>query len=453
MKFFNSQCFLDFEQAIWETDPELLVMDQILDENPHIIKIAASCFPNAHPESQARVGRGGMTLEQVVRAAIYYRYKKLTFIELSDKTIDSKKGRTFMKMKPNQYFSPQALQENIAKISTETLEKIHEAVVSYGIEIGVDNGQKMRTDSTAIASNIRKPSNASLLWDCIRVGYRLLDRTQKLLKIENYRCYQKSAKKLFFKIVNTHKKEKRHPLFVRLIQSQERCQRQAFDALKRLSKITFNDAQREKNRQKYVEALTDLLPKMQIVHDMAYRREILGEEVAVSDKIFSIFEDHTNCVVKGQRDIIFGHKINFASGKSNLIFDCIQELGNPSDSSYFSKTIDNLNIKYNITPRDFAGDGGYASKANLDYATAKGIVNIVFNKVKGSMKNIASSPKMETMLKKWRAGMEAIISNFKRGLDASRCPWKGWEHFKCFVLWNLITFNLRVISRYILEKL
>jgi IS5 family transposase len=60
---------------------------------------------------------------------------------------------------------------------------------------------------------------------------------------------------------------------------------------------------------------------------------------------------------------------------------------------------------------------------------------------------------METMLKKWRAGIEAVISNFMRGLNASICPWKGWEAFKCFVLWRVITFNLRVIAKFLLTEL
>ena len=68
------------------------------------------------------------------------------------------------------------------------------------------------------------------------------------------------------------------------------------------------------------------------------------------------------------------------------------------------------------------------------------------------MQNVASSQKMETMLKKWRSGIEALISNFKRGLNAAKCTWKGWEAFKQFVLWNIITFNLRVISRSILGQ-
>lgn len=453
MKFFKAQYSLDFEQAIWEHDPELLIMDQVLEQNPQIILLAAPCFPKAHSELKASVGRDGMTLEQVVRCAIYQRHKKLRYRQLSEHTEDSKKGRSFMKMEYNQYFSHQTLQENISKITSEVLENIHIAITQYAIDLGVDDGQKVRPDSTTIKTNIHYPTDASLLWDCIRVSCDLLKKTKQLLKDFIFRSYQKSAKKLLYKIVNTKGKEKRRPLFKKMLQTQRRCEHQVEIAIELLSSHTFQDAQQEKERQELLQALNSLLPKMQKVTDVAHRREILDEDVPVEDKLFSIFEDHTDCIVKGSREVVFGHKINFTSGKSNLIFDCIQERGNPGDPTYFAKTLDNLSTNFDITPRDIATDGSYASKANLLDAKARGIINIVFNKVKGAMQNITTSKKMETMLKKWRSGMEALISNFKRGLNASVCPWKGWEAFKCFVLWSVITFNMRVIAKWIIDKL
>jgi len=68
-----------------------------------------------------------------------------------------------------------------------------------------------------------------------------------------------------------------------------------------------------------------------------------------------------------------------------------------------------------------ATDCGYASKANAGYAEKKGIKNIVFNKIAGSLKNIVSSKNIETRLKKWRSGVEAVIFNFKRGYNMFRC--------------------------------
>ena len=452
MKILKRQCALDFEQPSWEREPELMIMDHVLDQNPYMILLAASCFPNARDEVEAPVGRDGMTLEQVVRCALYHRHKRLTYRELSDHTEDSKKCRSFTKMGYGQYFSHQALQENISRISSEAIEEIHTAIVQYAVALGVDDGKRVRTDSTTIKTNIHHPTNASLLWDCIRVSCRLLKQATEELDISGFREYTRSGKKLLFKIVNTKRKAKRRPLFRKMLQTHRRCIRQVEKTIEQLSVDRFPDVFLGAQRQAFLQELEALLLKMQQVTDVAYRREILDESVPVEEKLFSIFEDHTDCIVKGGREVVFGHKINITSGKSNLIFDCILQRGNPADVSYFPETLDNLKVNFEITPRDIATDGSYASRTNLLDAQGRGIVNIVFNKVKGSMQNVASSKKMETVLKKWRSGIEALISNFKRGLNASVCTWKGWEKFKRFVLWNIITFNLRVIAKWVLAE-
>lgn len=453
MKFFKRQCELNFASASWKRDPELFVMDQLLDDRLDIILLAAFCFPCARDETSACVGRDGMTLEQVVRAAIYKQHKKLTYRELSEHTEDSKKGRFFMKMEGRTYFSHQALQENIARIAPEVLEQIFAAVTEYAVALGVDDGDKFRPDSTVIRTNVHHPTNASLLWDGIRVSCRLLEQAKAKFGLIWVRDYRKGAKHLFFKITNTKGKEKRRPLFKKMLQIERRCIRQVVRAINALSCVHFEDTMQEQARIDTLHRLEAFLPKIEQVTDVAHRREILDESVPVQDKLFSFFEDHTDCIVKKAGEAHFGHKVHLASGKSNLLFDCVLKRGNPADSTYFVPTLDHVAQRFGITPRDVATDGGYASLDNLRQAQARGVRNIVFSKTKGALRNCTTSKKMETMLKKWRSGMEAVISNFKRGLQAGVCPWEGWNGFKRFVLWNAITFNLRVIARFIVPQL
>jgi IS5 family transposase len=186
---------------------------------------------------------------------------------------------------------------------------------------------------------------------------------------------------------------------------------------------------------------------------MTQRREINGEIVPNDKKIFSIYELHTDIIVKGSREVQFGHKINISSGKSNLILSCEIVNGNPKDTSLYQSTIDRILTEYGRVPRDVSTDGGYASKLNAEYAQSKGIVNIVFNKIVGSLKNITSSKNMETRLKKWRSGIEAVISNLKRGYNIFRCNWKGEPHFRQKVLWSVIAYNIRVMTAIVLTKL
>ncbi len=174
---------------------------------------------------------------------------------------------------------------------------------------------------------------------------------------------------------------------------------------------------------------------MLLVHEMVYQKEICGKKVPNEEKIFSIYERHPDTIVKGGRDLEFGHKVNLCSGRSNLILDCEVLRGNPSDTSLFEGTLDSVITNHGRTPRDSTTDGGFASLNNQAKAKEKGIVNIVFSKVVEILQNIASRKNMETSLKKWQSGIKANISNLKRKFKLNRCNWKGWDHFVAKVFW------------------
>ncbi len=451
MLIFKAQKKFDFEQPDWTKAPELHIIYQILEQRLDIIKLAKPCFPNL---KNKKIGRTGMTLEQAVRCAIYLKINRLTYRELSLHTADSKICIVFTNMDYGQNFSHQTLQEVIAKITPKILKKIIISIGEIAIDLKVDKGEKLRTDSTAIKSNIHHPTNCSLLWDCVRVSCRILKNVKAIfsdLKVSIYS--KKTAKKLNYQIVNTKVKERRIPLFKKMLRIQKKFINQVIAAIEQLQAVSFTDEKLEKERKKYLYELTELLPKMEVIYDVAYRREILDKKVPVADKLFSIFEDHTDCIVKGQRDTIFGHKVNFTTGKSGIIFDTIIEKGNPSDVKFYSKTLDNVKKNYSLVPRDFATDGGYASIENMTDAQNRNILNIVFTKTKDNLQNQTTSKKMETMLKKWRSGIEANISNFKRGLNVGRVTWKGYQAFETYILWSVIAYNLKMLANSLLMNL
>jgi IS5 family transposase len=199
--------------------------------------------------------------------------------------------------------------------------------------------------------------------------------------------------------------------------------------------------------------LEDMLGDMEQIYDIAYRKEIQGEAVPNDEKLFSIFERHTDIIMKGGREALFGHKVNLATGQSNLILDIKPLEGNPSDKNQYQPTLDRVMQNYGRLPRDIVTDGGYASLDNLKYSQGKGIVNIVFNKIVGSLQNVTSSKNLETRLKKWRSGIEANISNWKRGFNIRICTWKGWSHFQSKLLWSALAYNFRILTALMLEKI
>jgi IS5 family transposase len=127
--------------------------------------------------------------------------------------------------------------------------------------------------------------------------------------------------------------------------------------------------------------------------------------------------------------------------------------GNPKDSELYEGAIQKLKKEYGKVPESSTADGGYASKGNIEYAKKAGIINIVFNKIRGSMQNIVGSKWIDKKLKRWRSGIEAVISNLKRGFQIRRCVWKGLAHYGQKVFWSIIGYNLRVMTSAILQTM
>ena len=440
---------LQFEKELWALSPELAVMDTILNQHPEICEMVKNDITMGQESSS--FGRQDMpTVEQIVRAAIYKEMKNLTYRELEYAQHDSRMCSTFIKLDDRKPISFEAYQKYISRISGESLNNVMIAINKIAIGEGLEDCKSIRTDGTVVETNIHYPTNNSLIWDCIKT----IDRLVKKLKDSGVeikpRSYKKQAKKTHYKINNTKKKEEREEEFkkqMKLLRSSINQAERAFTATLPKTIEGWIEAQA------VIKELKELLPKAEKVYDISWRHEILGESVPNKDKIFSIFEDHTDIIVKGGREVEFGHKVNLAGGKSNLILDCRILDGNPADATIYGDVLDRIHANYGIVPRDIVTDGGYASKDNVRIAQGKGIINIVFNKIKGSLQNIVRSKNMETRLKKWRSGIEGVISNLKRGYELFRCEWKTRAHFDAKVYWNVIAYNIRVMTGALLAQM
>ena len=438
---------LKLEKPLWALDPELAFIDTILNENPRLYEIIAPDIMELSKGS--KVGRqDSPTVEQVVRAALYKEIKKLDYRELEYAQEDSRICGVFIKLEERSPFSFEMFQKYISKIRAESLRALMVEINRILMqEEGIEDGRRLRTDSTAVETDIHYPTNNSLIWDCIKTSHRLLKKLEETGKIKKVRNYRKQGKRNEFKINNTKKKEKRGEIF----EKQLKLFRTSINQVKRVVGEILVGA--DLGVISIVAELKGLLPKMEKVYDISYRHELLGESVPNREKIFSIYEDHTDILVKGAREATFGHKVNLATGRSNLILDCEIVDGNPRDSILYEGVLARVRSDYGLRVRDMVTDGGYASLSNQEKAKEYGIVNIVFNKLVGSLKNVVTSVQMETRLKKWRSGIEAVISNLKRGFHLFRCEWKGRDHFDAKVLWSVIAYNIRVMTGFMLGKL
>jgi transposase, IS5 family len=112
-------------------------------------------------------------------------------------------------------------------------------------------------------------------------------------------------------------------------------------------------------------------PRCEQVVSQAERRVLRGESVPASDKILSIFEPHTDIIIKDNREPICGHKVCLTSGASGLITDVMVLDGNPADSTLAVPAIQRQTEILGKAPKQAAFDGGFASRKHRGFARAK----------------------------------------------------------------------------------
>jgi len=438
MKLYN-ELKLQFDSPIWALYPELALFDVILKRKPELIKIVSDDVLLGVKDNN--FGRkDSPTVEQILRAAIYKEIKGLEYRELGKDILDSKICGLFLQLEPEQTFSYSVMQKYISKIKSDKIQNIIQIVNSIAIEEGLELLDKVSTDTTVVGTDIHYPTNNSLIFDCIKTATRLLKEIKKKDKDSQDRLeeQQQRGKKYNYDINNT-KKEEMPTLFAPYLA-----------ILRGLIVEAWRTVRSKELKNNRIPELTVFIPLMIKVYRNSTKHQLLGEKVENKDKIFSVFETHTDIIVKGQRESEFGHKVLITRGSSNLILDHDVFEGNPSDKDLLLPSLSNVIERYRKVPQSTSNDGGFICTKNIEGCQKKGILNIVFTKVTKSLKNIVSSPEIETTLKKWRGTTEAVISNLKRGF-LGRVTWEGFDKFCAKVAWSVLGYNLRVITNRLFE--
>ena len=382
-------------------------------------------------------GRSGMSIEAILRCGILKQHQQWTYEELSFHLTDSATSSAFARLPRGLYPTDSALQGGIALIRGETWERINQALVKDALSSRVETLKQARIDSTVTETLIHKPWDSALLGDAERVLERLMVEACEQTPQLTYTCHRRVVKKQIMAIRNCKGEDKRREHYRKLISRVRHTLRAVHTVIA--------TQQQNTDWMKRAEHYAGLTVR---IIDQTVRRVIKGEKVPAADKVVSVFEPHTDIIVKDRRDTQFGHKLNLTTGKYGMVLDVVIEEGNPADSSRLLPMIQRIQECYGKLPRQVAADAGYASKENIKEAKALGIKAVGLPKKRGmSVDEMTGSEWIYKKLKRFRAGIEGNISMLKRVFGLDRCTWRGLEHFRSYVMSAVLAYNFKLFAR------
>jgi IS5 family transposase len=435
-----------------ELSPELKKIDGYLGDEK-LYKMIRADLSKRYPKTK-ETGRNSTPVDVVLRMLVVKRLYGYSYEETERTVRDSLSLRAFCRVYLRDVPDDTTLIRWAKVIQPKTLEKFNERIIQLAVERKVTNGRKLRTDGTVVESNIRPPSDNRLLADGVRVLARTVVRARKLLKRtvqEPFEDFTQTAKQLARQIGETLRKKTdaaktagRQP-YQELLEMTRKTVAWARQTQKQLHK---HRAQKAKHLEQTLEIF---LPRTEQVIDQTTRRILQGEQVPASEKIVSLFEEHTDIIRRGKetRPVEYGHKIWLNEVEGGIVSHYRILDGNPSDEQQWKPSLKAHIATFQQPPVQASADRGLSSEPNEKLAHDLGVRHVVIPK-RGYRSKARLKHEHKAWFVKgrhWHAGVEGRISVLKRAHGLGRCLAHGLPGFQCWVGWGVIAGNLAVLGR------
>jgi len=354
-------------------------------------------------------------------------------------------------------YALQTIKDNVSLLTSEALDKINQIVVKFGHKIaGKKDEETLRgsCDSFVVETNVHFPTDINLLFDAVRVMILLVMKISGWLGSENWRQgkhHIRKAKKLYRKAQrmkkssskNKAKKAERDQLivdshleYINLAQSYV-DKVVAFILLIQPSGVMI-DLQ--------IEELKRFIAHAERQIDQIRRRIVNGESIPHHEKVFSLFEEHTEWIVKGKAGVFveLGVKVCVVKDQFNFILNW-RVMEQETDDKIAILIVKETQNKF----PDFRGcsfDKGFHSPENQ-----KELSELLDNCVlprKGRLsainQEIENSEDFQKARRKHSAVESSINALENHGLD--KCPDHGIEGFKRYVALAVVARNIQIVG-------
>ena len=409
-------------------------------------------------------GRRGLTASQTLRALIVMRVKNWDYRELRERIADGITLRAFADFYCEKVPKHDAFNRSFNRLTPATLKAVNDLVVEAAVKLGLEDGSKLRVDTTVVETDIHHPTDNTLLWDLVRVLTRLLGRLAKaveLRRIKGFRDRRRAAHRRMYELqrmTTRQRKGSRHIATYRaLIGIAEEVVAAARTALDDTAAMRGKDPLTAAKIEALRHEIAHYCDLGTGVIGQTRRRVLDGEQVPTSEKIYSIFEPHTDLIKRGKvrTPVEFGHKVFLAESAKGLITQYDVLKGNPVDEVHVAPSLQRHRRIFRRAPSLYGADRGFFSENNLAVC-ARGAVATVSIPQRGGHKTpqrqaYERSPAFKRG-QRFRAGIEGRISVLMRGRGMKRCRAESAERFAVFVAAAVLANNLMIVGALLTKR-
>jgi hypothetical protein len=410
-----------------------------------------------------RLGCPGMSLWEilvlgVVRLGLNADYDRLQHVANNDRMVRQIIGSAAFEMERGYRLS--TLKDNVSLLSEDLLEKINAIVVKHGRSCLPKEAEKLeiKVDSYVYETNVHFPSDLSLAQDSARKCIILTTRLAKAHEVTGWRKskgWLKKIKKLSRECARASRgggknKEERVARtageYLRQLYALEEKVKGTLDELSTLTLGEFSQAKVDEVHHYHESLIKQIF--------LLSERLLEGRTIPHGDKLFSIFEQHTEWVNKGKSrpNVELGHRLLIATDQFGIIHDYkIMQGGNEAAevASLADRLIQKIGLEY-IYSLSF--DRGFSTIENRELLEMCMIDTLIIQPKKGKR---SEADKEREGGKAWRksanrhSAVESNINSLEHhGLD--RCPDKGYQAYARYAGLGVLAYNLHRLGNHLL---
>lgn len=216
-------------------------------------------------------------------------------------------------------FDSRRIQDNLCLLDPATIERISHLIVGEGHRLEPDAPKKARADSFVAETNIHYPSESSLMVDGVRIIIQLCVQLSVLFGLTGWRQHEHLLSRIKSTARNIQRLSSRKgPHYQKRLRKQYRVLlRHTSTILRRARALCAELEQRPltEGTLLQIQRLKTFIDRTEQVRDTAHRRVIKGEKVPNEEKLFSMFEVHTQLYKRGKA----GEPVQF--GRLVLIYE------------------------------------------------------------------------------------------------------------------------------------
>ena len=445
------------KEAAAIADDLLDPLDPLLEDRV-LLDLASQALAKRSARSED-FGRPSIAPDRLLRCVVLKHCKNWSFRQLEREVRASLLYRRFTRFYEDAVPDFTSFSRTFALFGKEGTAQLHARVVQMAKEQALAQGKKLRTDTTAVETNIHYPTDSSLLADGIRVLTRGLKRIRAACQAGALQVvdHRRAAKRRVLEICRAAKtlsdagQLKLKQSYGKLIGLARGLTRQTAHVLEELKSGKLAAQANMLLAVLQAEAqLRHFLPLTQKVIAQAQARIFEGQ-THYPDKILSLFEEHTVVIRKGKahKPNEFGRLVRIDEVENGIVSQYHIASRNLADQQQWKPAIEGHKDIFSRPPYLAAADRGFWSAANEAAAQQLGVKRTVLPG-RGRLSKQRAARQKERWFRGgqgWRAGIEARISTLKHRFGMERAYYKGAAGFERYVGSCVLVQNLVAIVR------